>query len=320
VGVEDFSDGPSYFTLNELVHGNTLVSDPTPLQIIRNPRVPDLHAQITNVVCTYRITGERGELLALDRQAIADAARVKMGLACDFQKPGALMTNISLLGADHHPKPMMYKKTATHQLAAHSPEDAVLVAHTFTHELSKIMGVRVYPSPIVVHNIVTVMDAGRHLDRDLIRQVTRGQHRKTSTAASATGKNTRKKFPAEIVYSRRVPPVVFLFFTSGQVTSCGAPTREHVRIGLEEVSEILNAQYQLVIAPGNADLQLDKVSREAVEKRDSMAKANALVRHNLATRPNAPVERTFFSFAFFLSLRSVHIMFLLFFYTRRTVN
>lgn len=290
-----------YFTLTDLVQGNTLVAKPSPLQIIRNPAVPDLFAVVTNVVCTYKIVGPKGEKLSLNRQAVADVARVKMGLSCDFKKPGALTTNFTIHGADHHPKPMMYHTSATHQLAAHTPEDALLVAHTFTHELSKLFGIRVRPSPINIHNIVTVMDAGRRLNRDLITEVTHG-YVSTDDIASKS-KNTRKRFPGQIVYSRRVPPVVFLFFESGQVTSCGAMTREHVQIGLEEVDEILQKQLQLAIRANPDDLQLARSTRDVINKEQSLAHANKLIARTLST-PHKRPERTFL---YFFTVQLLHV-------------
>lgn len=274
---DEDEDAPSvlpYRTLKDLVRGNVLMPDPLPSQIIRNPKIPHMPAYISNVVSTYRIVGPHGEKLILKRDQIADATRTTLGFSCNYSKGGALTTHLSLDGPDHRPKLKTYRTSSTHQLADKTPEHALLTAHRYAYELSKLFGIRVYASPIKMHNVVMSLDAGRKLDPALIEQVTSGLG---STFQGGRTKSTMKQFPGVIVYSKVASPMVYLFFESGMITSCGAASREHIMMALEEINDILKKQLQLALRQNPGDMQIVTAARNLAMQENAIARANEMM-------------------------------------------
>lgn len=238
------SRASQYVSLNEIVKEDMLKPQASPLQIIRNPKVPLLCAEISNVVATYKLVGPRGEKLTLNRKAIADMTRVSICFRCNFQKSNSLVCHVSLAGPSHHATPMAYDTSSTHQLADPSPEQALLTAHAFAHELSVKLGCRVRPSPIRTHNFVACIDTGRKIDLNIIRRIAglTAKPRKTKRPQH----NSKKEFSGQTISSKRVSSAVFSFFESGMVNCCGAPSVEHVRVTMEELQLLLEEHDRLL--------------------------------------------------------------------------
>lgn len=267
--------------LAEIVKADLIVPPPTPLQIVRHPTIPRV-GRIVNVTASCTFCGPNGENLNLNLRNIAEAARLTLGITYK-RKMHALKVSLALTEPHCNPTLTIYQTAGTLHRADKTPEHVVLTAQTMAAELSRVCKTHIAVKNIGIRNIVTVFNAGRPLDLVALRRIV-GEAR-CSSAVRQTQTTVRKTFKGLPVKSARIPKVTYLFWVTGSINCGGARVASVLETAIEEIDDILRQMFALTT---RGDRNNNSVSSTVIRQRETLARANAMVRRAIPRKTVVP--------------------------------